>query len=130
MTNSDRLPDPGVASPAPVVWRPGRARRRVHQASLFTRAAIAARRRRRSSRPDEAEAPAGQQLFALLQPLPVELPRNCLLVGLPCDRPPFLDTGIDVEAGEQLSTFSWGRTALSEALDVWLGPHFQLWIRI
>jgi hypothetical protein len=130
MTITDTPPQTAIAIPTPVIWRPGRARNRVHQASLFARAAIAARRRRSSRQPDAAEALAGEQLLAALQALPVELVRECRLINQPCNIPPFLDTGIDLEAGEKLSTFSWGRARLSDPLDVWIGPHFQLWTRI
>jgi len=43
---------------------------------------------------------------------------------------PWLDTGIDLLRGDSVSTFAAGRVVLSAALDLWIGPQFQLWMRI
>ncbi|MBV8348114.1 MAG: SDR family NAD(P)-dependent oxidoreductase, partial [Mycolicibacterium sp.] len=114
----------------PVVWRRARAWRKVHQASLYARAAIAARRRGAAGHPDEAEARAGEQLFARLSDLAQHVVSDCRLVKVPGDRPPWVDTGIDVREGEQLSTFAWGRIWMSRFFDIWLGADFQLWARV
>ncbi|MBV8292148.1 MAG: DUF3047 domain-containing protein [Mycobacterium sp.] len=112
------------------VWRPRRARRLAHQAALFARASAGARRRRAPGYSKEAEERAGRDLLARLNSLPRELAAECRLVRVPADRAPWLDSGIEVRAGEQVSTFSCGRAWLSHALDVWMGPRFQLWARI
>jgi Protein of unknown function (DUF3047) len=112
------------------VWRPGRARRLAHRATLFVRASAAARRRRGVGYSTEAEERAGRDLLARLNALPRELMAEYRLIRVPADRAPWLDSGIEVRAGEQVSTFSWGRAWLSHALDVWIGPDFQLWARI
>ncbi len=49
---------------------------------------------------------------------------------IPATQPPWLDTGIDLEAGDQISTFCDGRIYLSEELDLWFHPEFQVWHRI
>jgi hypothetical protein len=51
-------------------------------------------------------------------------------VDVPSDRPPWLDTGIDLAPGEEVTWFACGRTYLSRPLDVWVGPQFQLWARV
>jgi hypothetical protein len=114
----------------PVVWRPARARRAVHQASLYARAAVAARARSATGHPDEAEARTGEQLFARLRQLPADVVSECRLVKVPGDRPPWVDTGIEVREGELLSTFAWGRIWISRFFDIWLGADFQLWARV
>jgi DUF3047 family protein len=114
----------------PVVWRPVRATRAVHQASLYVRAAIAARRRSAADHPDEAEARAGEQLFARLRDLPEDVVSDCRRMKVPGDRPPWVDTGIDVREGELLTTFAWGRITMSQFFDIWLGADFQLWARV
>ncbi len=113
----------------PVVWRPGPARRLLHAGGLFARAAVAAHRRRAPYDPT-GDARAAEDLLNRLLALPPGTVRECRLVAVPCDQPPFLDTGIDVAEGDRVSTFASGRTWLSERLDVWVGADFQLWARI
>ena len=43
---------------------------------------------------------------------------------------PWTDTGIDLREGEWVSTFAAGRVVLSDPLDLWVGPQFQLWMRV
>ncbi|HYC54191.1 MAG TPA: DUF3047 domain-containing protein [Candidatus Binatia bacterium] len=52
------------------------------------------------------------------------------IVEIPSHRPPWTDTHIDVEPGQHVTVFSRGRTYLSRALDIWVGPQFQLWARV
>jgi hypothetical protein len=52
------------------------------------------------------------------------------LFEIPADRPPFFDTGIDLAAGEAVTWLAGGRVTLSRALDIFVGPHFQLWARV
>jgi DUF3047 family protein len=52
------------------------------------------------------------------------------LVELPADRAPWLDTGIDLAAGESVTWLAGGRVYLSSLLDIFVGPHFQLWARV
>lgn len=55
---------------------------------------------------------------------------RCSLVHVPGTQAPWLDSGIDVEAGEDVSWFANGRVHLSKLLDMYVEPHFQLWGRI
>ena len=43
---------------------------------------------------------------------------------------PWVDTGLDLDEGEWVTTIACGRVVLSDALDVWIGPQFQLWMRV
>ena len=43
---------------------------------------------------------------------------------------PWLDTRLDLGEGEDVSVFAAGRVVLSAALDIWIGPSFQLWLRV
>ncbi|MFN2425773.1 MAG: DUF3047 domain-containing protein [Candidatus Binatia bacterium] len=43
---------------------------------------------------------------------------------------PWSDTGLELEEGEWVTTIACGRVVLSDALDVWIGPQFQLWMRV
>jgi len=52
------------------------------------------------------------------------------LVEVPADRPPWHDTGIDLAEGEQVTWLAGGRVYLSALLDIFVGPHFQLWARV
>jgi len=52
------------------------------------------------------------------------------LVELPADRPPWYDTGIDLAEGEFVTWLAGGRVYLSALLDIFIGPHFQLWARV
>lgn len=51
-------------------------------------------------------------------------------VTVPGNRPPWLDTGLRVAAGDLVTWFATGRVFLSRPLDVWVGPAFQLWARV
>src|SRR5439155_16134914 len=51
-------------------------------------------------------------------------------VELPADRPPWYDTGIDLAEGEFVTWLAGGRVYLSALLDIFIGPHFQLWARV
>lgn len=51
-------------------------------------------------------------------------------VTVPANRPPWLDTGLQLAAGDVVTWFATGRVYLSRPLDVWVGPAFQLWTRI
>lgn len=52
------------------------------------------------------------------------------VLHLPAQVPPWTDTGIDVEAGEEITLLAAGRVVLSEELDLWGGPRLYLWGRI
>jgi len=51
-------------------------------------------------------------------------------IRLPATEPPWRDTGIALQAGEEASLFAAGRVYASRPLDVWVAPKKQLWARI
>jgi hypothetical protein len=65
----------------------------------------------------------------LLASLPAGLVRDHAFFDMPANRPPWLDTGIDLEPREWATSFSRGRTCL-DGTDLWFGPDFQVWRRI
>jgi hypothetical protein len=68
-------------------------------------------------------------LEALLAKLPSGLVKDHAFFQLPSNQPPWFDTGIDLDAGDRVTTFAVGRTRL-DGTDLWFGPGFQLWARI
>ena len=48
---------------------------------------------------------------------------------VPSDQKPWFDTGLDVEAGDNLTSFAAGKTQFKD-LPITLEPNFQLWFRI
>ena len=81
-----------------------------------------------STTPDTASWRA--KLENWLQSLPPGVVADHRFVDLPATRPPWTDTGLNVDAGECVSWFATGRVFLSRALDIWVSPSFQLWARV
>jgi len=108
------------------------ARDLAHQLVIAARLATRSLRRRLSG---AVPAPASDAEFrATLEPWVATLPPG-LATGhafhwLPATQPPWHDTGIDLEPGESVTLLAEGRVFLSRALDIWIGPAFQLWCRV
>jgi len=108
------------------------ARDLAHQLVIAARLAARSLRRRLSG---AVSAPASDAEFrATLEPWVATLPPG-LATGhafhwLPATQPPWHDTGIDLEPGESVTLLADGRVFLSRALDIWVGPAFQLWCRV
>ncbi len=66
---------------------------------------------------------------ALLRKAPAGLLRQHHVVKIPSDRKPWIDTGIDLAAGETVTTFGAGTTFLT-GTNLSFGADFQLWCRI
>lgn len=69
------------------------------------------------------------QFEALLAQAPAGTVRDYHFQRVPSDKAPWLDTGIDLEAGDQVTTFSNGKTSL-KGLPISFGSQFQIWCRI
>jgi hypothetical protein len=78
----------------------------------------------------EADVAAIRALTERLAALPQAPLRAHRLVELAADRPPWHDTGIDLAEGEFVTWLAGGRVYLSSLLDIFVGPHFQLWARV
>jgi hypothetical protein len=76
---------------------------------------------------DEAEFRS--RFEPLLNALPSEIMKDYAFFDIPCDRPPWFDTGLHLEPGDRTTTFARGRTCL-DGTDLWFGPDFQIWRRI
>jgi hypothetical protein len=104
----------------------------AHELGIASRLWMRARRRNGAADAGGVgghDAP-GTELSRILAAAPPGVVRDHRWISVPADRPPWLDTGVDVAEGEQLTWFASGRTYLSRALDIWAGAHFQLWARI
>lgn len=51
-------------------------------------------------------------------------------VNLSSEVVPWVDTGIDLDPGDEVSSFAIGRVYLSKALNLWSSPAFQFWYRL
>ena len=107
-------------------------RRLTHELAIAARLALRGLQRRLSGR---VPPPASDREFrATLEPwldgLPAGLAAGHAFHRLPATRPPWHDSGIDLEPGDPVTVLADGRVFLSRALDIWVGPAFQLWYRI
>lgn len=75
------------------------------------------------------EAEVINTLERLASRLGREMVRAATAVEVPCDRPPWVDTGLHLEAGERITSLAAGRARL-RGTDIAVGPSFQLWFRI
>lgn len=80
-------------------------------------------------RPQLDDATFQAQFKALLARAPSETVKDFHILRVPSDQPPWLDTGIDLGYGDQVSTFSTGKTSL-KGLPISFGSQFQIWCRI
>lgn len=76
-----------------------------------------------------AEAEFRSRFETLLRALPAEVAKDHAFFTLPADRPPWFDTGLELEPGDRTTTFARGRTCL-DGTDLWFGPDFQIWRRV
>jgi hypothetical protein len=67
---------------------------------------------------------------ALLSKAPQNLVHSSAFFSIPANQPPWFDTGLDLEAGEQVTVFLHGQAVLSRELDLWFHPDMQLWYRV
>lgn len=67
---------------------------------------------------------------ALLAEAPQNLAHSSAYFNTPANQPPWFDTGLDLEAGEQITVFLHGQTVLSRELNLWFHPDMRLWYRI
>jgi hypothetical protein len=110
----------------------GHGRDIAHQLAIASRLATRALRRRLAG--VDTRPATDAEFRATLEPWLAALPRE-LTSGhgfhrLPARQPPWHDTGMDLEAGETVTLLADGRVHLSRALDLWVGPAFQLWCRV
>jgi len=69
------------------------------------------------------------QFKALLAQAPAGTVKDYHFVRAPSDKAPWLDTGIDLEAGDQVSTFATGKTSL-KGTPISFPTALQIWCRI
>jgi hypothetical protein len=66
---------------------------------------------------------------AMLRDVREGIVQDYAFFNVPSDKVPWLDTGIDVRAGDQLTSFAVGGTEL-KGTPIRFGPYFQLWFRV
>ncbi|MEG6508468.1 DUF3047 domain-containing protein [Methyloligella sp. 2.7D] len=83
-------------------------------------------------RPGRAPVDTGEfkaDLASLLAAAPDGLIRDHHLIELGSEQHPWIDTGIDIAAGDKVTTFTAGKTVLT-GTPIEIGADFQLWCRI
>ena len=104
----------------------------AHELGIALRLGGRALKRRLAAGGSTPQSPPSQheQLLRWLDGLPSGRSAARTFVRLPANQPPWHDTGVDLEPGDTVTVFAQGRVYLSRALDIWIGPSFQLWARI
>jgi hypothetical protein len=115
-----------VTGPAIGLRRLGTA---LHRAAVVSRLRLAGRLPP-GRHPDLGDPEFRHSLGPVLQAAPSGLLAGSDFLFLPGDRPPWLDTGIDLAAGESVTWLAAGRVVLSRLFDIFVEPHFQLWARV
>ena len=62
--------------------------------------------------------------------LPADALAAHALLRIPADQAPWFETGIDLQAGDEVTWVANGYVHLSKLLDIYVEPHFQLWARV
>ena len=83
----------------------------------------------RNRAPDHLDA-FSNAVSAFKAAMPADAAAAIITFDIPGTRAPWLDTGIDLAPGDEVSLFSVGRGYMSEALDIWVPSQMQLWHRI
>ncbi len=99
---------------------------------LVGRLAVRAAARRLAGRREPEPDPVAfrRDLDALLRQAPAGLVREHRWVEMPAWEPPWVDSGVELDAGDQATILACGRVYVAKALDVWAPPSLQLWSRI
>lgn len=102
--------------------------------SILHELSVAAQRWRHVRRAGAAAPPMDAAAFRagfapLLEAAADEIAAHAF-VELPANRMPWTASGIVLAPGDEVTIFSAGRIWLSRALDIWVGPQFQIWGRI
>ena len=104
----------------------------AHQVGIALRVALRALRRR--LRGEHVPECRDADYRAGLEPWVASLPRDALathaFLRMPATQPPWVDTGVDLAAGDTFTLLADGRVYLSRLLDIWVPPWFQIWCRV
>lgn len=71
-----------------------------------------------------------QQMQALLERADASAIAEFRWVDMAARQPPWVNSGITLEPGDQASWFICGRTYAARALDIWVPPAVQVWFRL
>lgn len=67
---------------------------------------------------------------ALIARSPPGLVAEHRFYSLPANQPPWLDSGLDLCAGQQVTTIAVGRAWMSREAGIWMGPNLWAWFRV
>ncbi len=96
--------------------------------TLFLRASARKLLSKNDPEPDLDTFSAAMQ--NLLNQAPQGLVKDYEWLDLPGNRPPWVASGINLEAGDNISCFMDGRVFASKPLDIWLGLALQVWYKV
>jgi hypothetical protein len=96
--------------------------------TLFLRANARKLLSKSDPEPDLEKYRSGMQ--SLLDQAPAGLIREYEWLDIPGNRPPWVASGIDLQAGDQVSCFMAGRVFASKPLDIWLSLGLQVWYKV
>ncbi len=71
-----------------------------------------------------------REMEDMLAQAPATVVQDYHWVDLPASRPPWVDTGVRLEVGDQVSYFAAGRVYASRLLDIYVSPALQLWCKV
>lgn len=69
-------------------------------------------------------------LQKILDAAPPGLITDYAWLDMPATQPPWVDSGVSVAAGEEISYFAAGRVYANKPLDLWFEPSLQVWCRV
>jgi Protein of unknown function (DUF3047) len=79
---------------------------------------------------DLPEAQFRDEMAAIIARCPAGLVAEHRFYTLPANQPPWLDSGLDLAAGDQVTTIATGRAWMSREAGICMGPNLWAWFRI
>jgi hypothetical protein len=67
---------------------------------------------------------------ALLDSVPTETFAEIKWCAFNANVPPWIDSGLNLDTGDEASYFICGRTTVAGALDIWVDPRIQVWSKV
>lgn len=79
---------------------------------------------------DLAEQQFRDEMAALIARCPQGLIAEHRFFSLPANQPPWTDSGIELAAGQSVTTIATGRAWMSREGGIWMGPNLWAWFRV
>lgn len=71
-----------------------------------------------------------REMETLVAGLPGGVVKACRWLEMDARQPPWVDSGLEADVGDEFSYFIEGRTYASRALDIYVAPALQIWCKI